>query len=128
SFPAFGSNTRLGGAGDGGRDPLETLKREVEACQILGAGVLTTAAIDAQPVDAATELGIPFERAIGRLLEPLRELAEHAAARGVRIGVLNHCGPVHLSWYQEWRARLVDRPAAGATVGRGTYLEYGLGP
>src|SRR5207248_7895257 len=82
SFPAFGSNTRLGGAGDGGRDTLETLKREVEACQILGAGVLTTAAIDAQPVDAATGLGIPFERAIGRLLEPLRELAEHAAARG----------------------------------------------
>ena len=90
SFPAFGSNTRLGLAGDGSRAGIETLKRELEACQILGAGVLTTAAIDAQPVDAATGLGIPFERAIAGLLESLRELAEEAAGRGVRIAVLNH--------------------------------------
>ena len=125
SFPAFGSNTRLGPAGDGGRTALETLKREVEACQILGAAVLTTAAIDAPPVDAATGQSVPFERAIGGLLEPLRELAEYAAERGVRMAVLNHCALVYLSWHQEWLIRLADHPAAGAAVDPGNYLYYG---
>lgn len=124
-FPAFGSNTRLGAADDGGRAALEVLKREVEACQILGAAVLTTAAIDAQPVDAASGLGVPFERAIGALLEPLRELAEHAAAHGVRIAVLNHCSLVYLSWHQEWLVKLADHPAAGASVDPGNYMYYG---
>jgi sugar phosphate isomerase/epimerase len=125
AFPAFGSNTRLGPAGDGGRAALETLKRELEACQILGAGVLTTAAIDAPPVDAASGVSLPFERAIGGLLEPLRELAEYAAERGVRIAVLNHCALVYLSWHQEWLVRLADHPAAGAAVDPGNYLYYG---
>jgi sugar phosphate isomerase/epimerase len=125
-FPAFGSNTRLGGSGDGGQAALETLKREVEACRILGAGVLTAAAIDAPPADGATGLVLPFERAISGLLEPLRELAEHAAAHGVRIGVLNHCALVYLSWHQEWLVRLADHPAARATVDPGNYLYYGV--
>jgi sugar phosphate isomerase/epimerase len=125
SFPAFGSNTRLGVPGDGGRAVLETLKREVEACEILGARVLTIAAIDAQPVDAATGLSLPFERAIGGLLGPLRELAEHAAGRGVRIAVLNHCALVYLSWHQEWLVKLADHPAARAAFDPGNYLYYG---
>jgi sugar phosphate isomerase/epimerase len=139
AFPAFGSNTRLGEPGVGaGLVPapragtslaptLAVLKREVDACQILGATVLTTAAIDAQPVttDAAAGFGLPFERAIGGLLEPLRELAEYAAERGVRIAVLNHCALVYLSWHQEWLIRLADHPAAGAAVDPGNYLYYG---
>lgn len=139
SFPAFGSNTRLGdrgvgaglvparGAGTSPAPTLAALKREVEACQILGATVLTTAAIDAQPVTpaAAAGFGLPFERAIGGLLEPLRELAEYAAERGVRIAVLNHCALVYLSWHQEWLIRLAGHPAAGAAVDPGNYLYYG---
>jgi sugar phosphate isomerase/epimerase len=99
----------------------------VEACQIIGAGVLTCAAIDAQPVtpEAAPGFGLPFERAVRHLLEPLRELAEYAAARGVRIGVLNHSSLVYLSWHQEWLVRLAAHLAAGATVDPGNYLYYG---
>jgi sugar phosphate isomerase/epimerase len=127
AFPAFGSNTRLGEPGERGPASLAALKREVDACQILGATVLTTAAIDAQPVapDASVGFGLPFERAIGGVLEPLRELAEYAAERGVRIAVLNHCALVYLSWHQEWLIRLADHPAAGAAVDPGNYLYYG---
>jgi len=127
SFPAFGSNTRLGEPGERGAVSLAALKREVDACQILGARVLTTAAIDAQPVtpDASVGFGVPFEGAIGGLLGPLRELAEYAEARGVRIAVLNHCALVYLSWHQEWLIRLADHPAAGAAVDPGNYLYYG---
>jgi sugar phosphate isomerase/epimerase len=127
SFPAFGSNTRLGDPGERGQAALAALKREVDACQILGAGVLTCAAIDAQPVtpEATPGFGLPFERAIRYLLEPLRELAEYGAARGVRIGVLNHSSLVYLSWHQEWLVRLAAHPAAGATVDPGNYLYYG---
>jgi sugar phosphate isomerase/epimerase len=130
SFPVFGSNTRFGETGVGaGTSPAPTiaaLKRELEACQILGARVLTTAAIDAQPVDARSGLGISFERAIGGLLEPLRELAVEAAARGIRVAVLNHCALVYLSWHQEWLVRLADHPAIGAAVDPGNYLYYGF--
>jgi sugar phosphate isomerase/epimerase len=124
SFPAFGSNARLGLPGERG---LEALKREVEACQILGATVLTCAAIDSPPVlpGGPSGEGAPFERAVGLLLEPLRELAAHAAERGVKVGVLNHSAVVYLSWHQEWLARLADHPAAGATVDPGNYLYYG---
>jgi sugar phosphate isomerase/epimerase len=143
AFPAFGSNTRFGEPGEGGARALGALKREVEACQILGAGVLTCAAIDAQPVtpEAAAGSGLPFERAIRYLLEPLRELAAYGAERGVQIAVLNHCSLVYLSWHQEWLVRLVDggpagragvgntphgaSTAVGATVDPGNYLYYG---
>lgn len=125
SFPAFGSNTRLGEPGERGPASLAALKREVDACQILGARVLTCAAIDAQPVAPESGLGLSFERAVGSLLEPLRELAEYAAERGVRVAVLNHCALVYLSWHQEWLVRLADHPAAGAAVDPGNYLYYG---
>lgn len=127
TFPAFGSNTRLGGSGEGGPAALAALKRELEACQIIGAKMLTCAVIDAQPVtaDAPPGLALPFERAIGGLLEPLRELAEEGARCGVRVGVLNHCALVYLSWHQEWLVRLADHPAVGATVDPGNYLYYG---
>jgi sugar phosphate isomerase/epimerase len=127
SYPVFGSNTRLGETGERGTESLAALKREIEACQILGASVLTTAAIDAQPVtlDASSGYGLPFERAIGGLLEPLRELAAYGAERGVRVAVLNHCSLVYLSWHQEWLVRLADHPGAGATVDPGNYLYYG---
>jgi sugar phosphate isomerase/epimerase len=127
SFPAFGSNTRLGITDERGSETLAVLKREIEACQIIGAGVLTCAAIDAQPVtaEASTGYGLPFERAIRGLVEGLRELAEYGAERGVRIGVLTHSALVYLSWHQEWLARLADHPAAGATVDPGNYLYYG---
>jgi sugar phosphate isomerase/epimerase len=124
-FPVFGSNTRLGVFDDSGREALETLKREVEACQILGASVLTCPVFDAQPVSPNAVLGVPFERAIGGVLEPLRELAAYGAERGVRIGVLTHGALVYLSWHQEWLVRLADHPAAGATVDPGNYLYYG---
>jgi sugar phosphate isomerase/epimerase len=131
SFPVYGSNTRFGETGEWGqrgmsaRGSLAALKRELEACQILGARVLTTAAIDVQPVESRSGLGIPFERAIGGLRESLRELAAEAAARGVRIAVLNHCALVYLSWHQEWLVRLADHPAVGAAVDPGNYLYYG---
>jgi sugar phosphate isomerase/epimerase len=127
AFPVFGSNTRLGEIGERAAPSLERLKQEVEACQILGANVLTCAAIDAQPVtpEAPPGFGLPFERAIAGLLEPLRELAAYGAERGVRIGVLNHSALVYLSWHQEWLARLAAQPGAGATVDPGNYLYYG---
>lgn len=122
SFPAYGSNLRLG-------DPaaLPGLLREVEACEILGAGVLTCAVIDAQPVtpEAAPGLGLPFERAVALLVPPLRELASAAETRGVRVGVLTHGALLFLSWHQEWLARLASHPAAGVTVDPGNYLYYG---
>jgi sugar phosphate isomerase/epimerase len=143
AFPAFGSNTRIGEPGEGGARALATLKQEVEACRILGAGVLTCAAIDAQPVtpEASPGFALPFERAIRHLLEPLRELAAYGAERGVRVAVLNHCSLVYLSWHQEWLARLVEGgpaggpgagdasssggTAVGAAVDPGNYLYYG---
>lgn len=122
SFPAFGSNLRLG-------DPaaLGALKREVEACAILGASVLTCAAIDAQPVtpDAAPGYGLPFERCVALLVEPLREVATEAQARGIRVGVLPHGALVYSSWHQEWLLRLTEHAAVGATVDPGNYLYYG---
>jgi sugar phosphate isomerase/epimerase len=127
SFPAFGSNTRLGVTGERGPATMAELKREVDACEIIGAGVLTCAAIDAQPVtaEASSGYGLPFERAIRGLVESLQELAEYAAERGVRLGVLNHSALVYLSWHQEWLSRLAAHPAAGATVDPGNYLYYG---
>jgi sugar phosphate isomerase/epimerase len=99
----------------------------VEACAILGASVLTCAAIDAQPVapGAATGFGLPFERALPLLVEPLRELAADAAACSIRIGVLTHSALVYSSWHQEWIVRLTDHAAALATVDPGNYLFYG---
>jgi sugar phosphate isomerase/epimerase len=122
TFPAYGSNLRLGDPG-----ALPGLLREVEACAILGAGVLTVPVIDAQPVtaDAAPGLGLPFERAVALLVPPLRELATAAEARGVRIGVLTHGALVFSSWHQEWLARLTEHPAAGVTVDPGNCLYYG---
>jgi sugar phosphate isomerase/epimerase len=127
SFPAFGSNTRLGVTGERGAETMAALKREVEACQIIGAGVLTCAAIDAQPVtpEAAAGYGLPFEQAARGLVDGLRELAEYAGERGVRVGVLTHSALVYLSWHQEWLVRLADQAAAGATVDPGNYLYYG---
>jgi sugar phosphate isomerase/epimerase len=130
AFPAYGSNTRFGAVGEEGSRSVAALKREVEACQILGAGVLTCPAIDAQPVtpEAASGYGLPFERAIRYLVEPLRELAAYAAERDVRIAVLTHSSLVYLSWHQEWLVRLVDdgRGAGiGAAVDPGNNLFYG---
>jgi sugar phosphate isomerase/epimerase len=121
-FPAYGSNLRLG-------DPaaLPGLLREVEACAILGASVMTVPILDAQPVapEAAPGLGLPFERAVAMLVPPLAELAAAARERGVRIGVLSHGALVFLSWHQEWLARLVDHPAVGVTTDPGNCLYYG---
>ncbi len=127
AFPAFGSNTRLGESGERGSASLAALKQEVEACRILGAGTLTCAAIDAPPVlpGGPADQGAPFERSVRLLVAPLRELADYAAERGVRIAVLNHCAVVHLSWHQQWLVRLADHPAAGAAVDPGNYLYYG---
>jgi sugar phosphate isomerase/epimerase len=127
AFPAYGSNTRLGERGERGPTALAALKHEIEACQIIGANVLTCATIDAQPVppDSAAGFGQPFERVVAGLVEPLRELAEYGAARGVRIAVLNHSHLVYLSWHQEWLCRLAEHPAAAATVDPGNFLFYG---
>jgi sugar phosphate isomerase/epimerase len=127
TFPAFGSNIRLGERGERGAATLAALKGELEACQILGARVLTCAAIDAQPVtpEAQPGLGLPFERAIPGLLDPLRELAAEAAARGVRIALLSHGALVYLSWHLEWLVRLSDDPAVGVAVDPGNALFYG---
>jgi sugar phosphate isomerase/epimerase len=126
-FPVYGSNTRLGAFGERTSAALASLKQEVEACVILGATVLTCAAIDAQPVtpEAAAGLGLPFERAITGLLEPLRELADYASTHGVRIAVLTHGALVYLSWHQEWLVRLSGHPNVGAAVDPGNYLYYG---
>src|SRR5690349_6723133 len=50
AFPVFGSGTYIGERGERGTKNLAALKRQIEACQIIGATVLTCAAIDGQPV------------------------------------------------------------------------------
>lgn len=122
TFPAYGSNRRLG-------DPaaLPGLLREVEACALLGARVITVPVIDAQPVAAGAQpgMGLPFERAVGLLVPPLRELGAAAATCGVKVGVLTHGALVFLSWHQEWLTVLAAHPAIGVTTDMGNCLYYG---
>lgn len=127
-LPVMGSGTRLGNLGNERDVCLDLLKRESEACAILGGTVMTLPIVDGQPVPPDQEnarVGVRFERMLPELVAQLQELADHAANHGVELAVLNHCFLVYLGWHQKWLTLLTERANVGACVDPGNYLHYG---
>ena len=126
--PVMGSGTRLGNLGAAREVHLSTLKREVEACAILGGSAMALPIVDGQPVppdQPKAAVGVRFERMLPELVGQLQELGDHAAAHKVELAVLNHCFLVYLSWHQKWLSVLCERANVGACVDPGNYLHYG---
>ena len=127
-LPVMGSGTRLGNLGGERETCMDQLKKEVEACAILGGTVMTLPIVDGQPVSPdqpGAKVGVRFERMLPELVSQLEELGDHAAAQGVELAVLNHCFLVYLGWHQKWLAQLCERANVGACVDPGNYLHYG---
>lgn len=128
AVPVMGSGTRLGDLGEAREIDMDQLKREVEACAILGADVMTLPAVDGQPVPPGqpeASVGMRFERMLPELVAQLQELADHAKGFDVSLAVLNHCFLVYLGWHQKWLTLLTERDNVGACVDPGNYLHYG---
>ncbi len=124
----YGSGTRVGYLDERKETSLETLKKEIEVCPILGAKVLTFPVIDSQPVPPGRSPqygGLYFEKCLPALVEQVQELGEFAAEFSVNLAVLNHCFLVYLSWHQKWIALLSGCENVGACADLGNYPWYG---
>jgi sugar phosphate isomerase/epimerase len=128
---SFGTGARIGNVHpERAAESMETLKESLEVAEILGAEVISFAAIDSQPVppnQPKAQFGMRFDRALPYIVEQMQELADEAAGRDLNIALVNHCFLVYLGIHQHWISLLTDRPNAGACVDPGNYLFYTYG-
>ncbi|MBN1670436.1 MAG: sugar phosphate isomerase/epimerase [Kiritimatiellae bacterium] len=123
----IGSVIRLGYHDERCKETQRQLHAQIDACAAVGGGEVTIPAIDSQPVPPGRDPaagGMPFGRALGPMIEQLKELAAHAAERAVRLAILNHCYLVSGSWHQEWIVKLSEAPNVGACFDPGCGLSY----
>ena len=109
---------------------MKELKLNLEVAEILGAEVVTFAAIDSQPVPPdrpEEQFGMMFDDTLSYMVEQMQEVAQDAAQRGLNTALLNHCFHIYLGIHQHWISLLTDKPNAGACVDPGNYLYYTYG-
>lgn len=128
---ALGAGARIGDVDlDLAAQNMKELKLNLEVADILGAGVVSFAAIDSQPIppdQPEAQFGMHFDRALPYMVEQMQELADEAAGRNLDTALLNHCFLIYLGIHQHWVSLLTDRPNAGSCVDPGNYLYYTYG-
>jgi len=128
---ALGLGARIGDVNpDLAAQNMKELKKNLEVADILGAGVVSFAAIDSQPVppdQPGAQFGMYFDRALPYMVEQMQELADEAAGRSLDTALLNHCFLIYLGIHQHWVSLLTDRPNAGSCVDPGNYFYYTYG-
>lgn len=128
---SFGTGARMGNVHpERAAESMKILKESLEVAEILGAEVISFAAIDSQPVPPGHpkgQFGMRFDMVLPYIVEQMQELADEAAERDLNIALVNHCFLVYLGIHQHWISLLTDRPNAGACVDPGNYLFYTYG-